>query len=275
MPAQIAPAAPPFPWKSLLLFATGAVILRLLSMTAWVFFPGDRVVPQVARILIPLGFSAGLVVLNQRSLARDGFAFDVLGLKPTARHGGGFLAGAGVSAGIITLIGGVFWLLLPFHYQRGPLSFAALGLHAAEYLGGNAAEELVFRGYLLLLLRRQWGLMPALAITGLLFGLSHLPGLSGMAALKMVCTTFLGGCLFAYGFMLTGTLWTAIGLHVAGNIWLHQVLGLSGQRSILTPVMDRAWPDGYDPAFAAWLAIMIPVVAAAALQHQRQRQPAG
>lgn len=272
MPTQVNPAASSFSLKSLLLFAVGAGILRLLSLTAGVFFPGDRVVPQLARILIPLGFTVGLAVLNRRMLARDGFAPDALGLKPTAPHVGGFLAGAGSIVVILTLMSGALWLLVPFHYQRGPLGFAAFGLQAAEYAGGNAGEELIFRGYLLLLLQRHRGLVQALVVTSLLFGLFHLPGLSGAAAFKMVCTTFLGGCLFAYGFLLTGTLWTAIGLHVVGNIWLHQVLGLSGQHSLLSPVMDQPWPDNYDPAFVVWLAIVTPVVAAAAFGYRRRRR---
>jgi hypothetical protein len=66
-------------------------------------------------------------------------------------------------------------------------------------------------------------------------------------------------------------LWSAIGLHVAGNVVLHHVLGLSGQSSLLTPVFDRPWPATYDPAFVMWLAILAPAVAAAAYWHQRTK----
>ena len=263
------PQTPPFPFKSLLLFVTGAVVLRLLSIAGWAFFPGDGVIPQLGRILIPLGFSIALVGLNQRLLARDGFAADALGLKLTPVRAGAFLASSLIMALVFAAMAAGLWLVMPFHYQRGPLSLTALGLRAMEYLAGNAGEELIFRGYLLLLLRRQCGLTAALVITGLLFGLFHLPGLSGMAALKLTCTTFLGGTLFAYGFLITRTLWSAIALHVAGNIVLHHVLGLSGQTSLLMPVFDQSWPTTYDPAFLVWLAILIPVVAAAAFWHRR------
>jgi membrane protease YdiL (CAAX protease family) len=139
-----------------------------------------------------------------------------------------------------------------------------------EYLGGNAGEELIFRAYLLLLLRRHCGLGWAVAITSLLFGLFHLPGLSGVAALKMIGTTFLGGSLFAVGFLLTNTLWTAIGMHVVGNVVLHQVLGLSGNPdSIFTPSFDRAWPASYDPALVAWFAVLIPVLAIAWVRYRQ------
>jgi membrane protease YdiL (CAAX protease family) len=269
------PRTTPFPFKSLLLFVAGAIVLRLLSMVGWVFFPGDGLVPQLGRILIPLCFSIALVVLNQRLLARDGFAPDALGLKFTPARAGGALASSIFMVLICAAMAGSLWLLLPFHYQRGSLSLAAFSLRAVEYLGGNAGEELIFRGYLLLLLRRHCGLLAALVITAFLFGLFHLPGLSGATAIKMICTTFLGGILFAYGFLFTGTLWSAIGLHVAGNIVLHHILGLSGQPSLLTPVFEQPWPTAYDPAFVVWLAVLMPIITVAAFCYHRMDRGGG
>jgi membrane protease YdiL (CAAX protease family) len=265
----------PFPFKSLALFVAGSVVLRLLSIVGWVFFPGDGLVPQLGRILIPLCFSIALVVLNQRMLARDGFASDALGLKFTRARVGGALASSILMAPICAAMAGGVWLLQPFHYERGSLSLVAFSLRAVEYLGGNAGEELIFRGYFLLLLRRHCGLLAALAITAFLFGLFHLPGLSGAAAIKMICTTFFGGILFAYAFLLTGTLWSAIGVHVMGNVVLHHILGLSGQPSLLTPVFERPWPTAYDPAFVVWLAVLIPVITFAAYWYRRIERGAG
>lgn len=85
----------------------------------------------------------------------------------------------------------------------------------------------------------------------------------------MVCTTGAMSFLFAYGFILSGSLWTAVGLHVFGNIILHQVLGMSGGASILTPVMHRSWPDHYDPAFYAWMTVVIPLEIGAAFAVKR------
>lgn len=262
-----APQNPPFSFKSLLFFVTGAVVLRLLAIAGWAFFPGDGTIAHFGRIVVLLSSSLALVWFNQHLLARDGFTPNALGLKFTPARAGEIIGSSIFMVLIFAAMAGGLWLLVPFHFQRGPLSVVTFSLHAAEYLGGNTGEEFIFRGYLMLLLRRHCGLAAALGITGLLFGLFHLPGLAGIAALKMVCTTFLGGTLFAYGFLLTGTLWSAIALHVAGNIALHQVFGLSGQPSLLTPVFDRPWPAEYDPAFLVWLAILIPVVIAAAWRY--------
>lgn len=270
MPTPPAENRPPFPVKSLLLFITGAVMLRVLSMTGWAFFPGDgRVGPQLARVLIPLCFAAALVVLNQRLLRRDGFPADMLGLRPTFRRAGWFVMGGLVIIPVIGILVGALWLFVPFHYERGTLSFPALIWQSAEYFGGNSGEELIFRGYLLLILVRHLGLPRALIITGFLFGLFHLPGLSGLTALKMVCTTFLGACVYAYGYVLTGTLWTAIGMHVVANIVLHHVFGASGKPSLFTPVLHEAWPASYDPAFWVWVGVFVPVVALASVTARR------
>src|SRR5688500_7381102 len=116
---------PPFPFQSLLLFTGGAVVLRLLSMVGWVFFPGNGTIPQLGRILIPLCFPIALVVLNLRLLARDGFKPNALGLKPTPGRAAAFIPGAILMALIFAAMAGCLWLLVPFHYERGLLGSVA------------------------------------------------------------------------------------------------------------------------------------------------------
>ena len=258
--------------KSLVLFVIAVIALRAFAVLAWAFFPGSGLFPQLARVSIPLFVAIGLLVLNQRLLSRDGFPPDALGF--CARRIGWFFAGGIINAGIILLMAGALWLLVPFHWERGSLTWEKLGWQTAEYFAGNVGEELAFRGYLLLLLTRHFGLTRALFVVALLFGLFHLPGLSGWTAVKMVCTTAAWSFLFAYGYLLTGSLWTAVGLHVFGNAILHHVFGMSGGTSILTPVMHKPWPDDYDPAFCVWMAVSIPIAVGAALVGERLRSRA-
>lgn len=260
-----------FPTRSLLLFVASAVVLRALAVAGSAFFPGDRLVPNLARVLILFLSAAGLVLLNRMFLDRDGFRRDVLGLRPAPAHLWGFLAGAVTITAVVAALFGVLWLLVPFHYVRGTLSAGQLVWHAAEYFSGNWGEELMFRGYLLLIIMRRFGLPSALIVTGVLFGLFHLPGMAGWSALKMVGTSFLGGCLYAYGYLLTRTLWTAAGLHVTGNIVLHHVFGASNQNSLFVPAFERPWPTSYDPGFVVWLVVFLPVIAVAAMLYRRRR----
>ncbi len=86
------------------------------------------------------------------------------------------------------------------------------------------AEELVFRGYLLQHLAALsghwlvWAFLPSL-----LFGLLHLENLEGEGGYYYMVITLLMGLVFATLVYRTGSLWTAIGLHIAVNIF-----GLAG-----------------------------------------------
>ncbi len=274
MPLPLAGSTRQFPIQSLLLFIAIAVLLRALTIAGWAVFPGNGLLPHIARIVVPLVAAAGLVRCNRKFLERDGIPPAALGLRPTPSRLGLFLVGATAITLIVAAVVGALWLIVPFHYQRGPMSVPQLVWQSAEYFAGNWGEELMFRGYLLLVVARRFGVPAALMFTGILFGLFHLPGLSGLSAVKMVGTTFLGGCLYAYGYLLTGTLWTAAGLHVAGNIVLHHLFGASNQPSLFTPVFREPWPTSYDPGFLAWLVVLVPVIAlAAGLEHRRRSMP--
>jgi uncharacterized protein len=238
-----------------------------VAVLAW--FPGTNLFPTIARVVSLLLVALGLLVLNRKLLVRDGFVPQALGLHP--RKAGWLLVGAAAMAVLIAAMVGALSLLVPFRYERGSMSAGDLGLQVAQYFSGNFAEELLFRGYLLIVLLRYLGLGRALLIVGALFGLFHWPGLAPLAAAKMTCTTFVGSCLFAYGFLLTRSCWTAVGLHVAGNTLLHHVAGLSGQRDALwRPVFDVPWPTNYDPGFLVYMFVTgaATVLAAVALNRQ-------
>jgi membrane protease YdiL (CAAX protease family) len=78
-----------------------------------------------------------------------------------------------------------------------------------------AMEELVVRGYLFSLLRRQWGIRTALIATSLVFGALHLlnPGAGAESIINVTLAGFfLGGVL-----ILTESLYAAIAAHFAWN----------------------------------------------------------
>jgi len=246
-----------FPVKSLAIFLIAALVLRMFGVLASAFFPGFGLFPQFARVTILLLAAIGLWALSQRVLLRDGFPPDALGLD--LHRIGWFFTGGFVITPVILLMAGAVWLMAPFHWERGSLTWPKLFWQTAEYFGGNFGEELIFRGYLLLLLTRYLRLTGALFTSALLFGIFHLPGLSGWTAAKMVSTTAAMSFLFAYGYIFTGSLWTAVGLHVFGNVSLHCVIGMSDGASILSPVIYGTWPKRYDPAFCALMAVTIPI----------------
>jgi uncharacterized protein len=78
-----------------------------------------------------------------------------------------------------------------------------------------AMEELVVRGYLFSLLRRQWGIRTALVATSLVFGALHL--LNPGAGAESIVNVTLAGFLLGGVLILTESLYAAIAAHFAWN----------------------------------------------------------
>ena len=193
--------------------------------------------------------------LNRTSLVKDGLSGNSLGLS--LHQSPWFLAGGLISIIFVGLIAGSLWLLTPFHWEPGTLTDGDVAWRFAEYFGSNFTEELMFRGYLLLILRRSLASGRALLIVSLLFGLFHLPGLSGIVALKMICTTTLFSWILGLIFIKTSSLWTAVGMHVVGNTVLHTVLGMSGEQSVFRMKFVKPPPTGYDAGLTAYVVICL------------------
>jgi hypothetical protein len=91
----------------------------------------------------------------------------------------------------------------------------------------------------------------------------------------MIATTSAMSLVFSYSFLFTGTLWTAVGMHVAINVLLHTLTGLDGaaKTTVWKPIFGL-WPTGYDAGF--WTAITITSLVAFFLSrkiHPRRNPP--
>jgi len=124
-----------------------------------------------------------------------------------------------------------------------------LGLSAALVSGlyfslVAAAQEGVFRGWLLTFLTRRWGFWGAAMVDSLAFAAIHafIPGQNGMGLAAM----WLFGLAMCAAVRRRGTLWWAMGFHTGWDFVLTAVFGFGaapGQR-----VMWRLAPQG-----PAWL----------------------
>jgi membrane protease YdiL (CAAX protease family) len=137
----------------------------------------------------------------------------------------GFVAGASLSAAVAAALGasvGGVWRLNVSPSVPGIIA----GLAAALCL--MLAEELLFRGYPFRQLVRASGPRAAVVLSAAAFGAYHLVG-SGywaMGAVFRFLTPALGGLLFGYAALRTGSLALPIGLHWGGNWVQAAVLGL-------------------------------------------------
>ena len=85
-----------------------------------------------------------------------------------------------------------------------------LALGVAAVVGAPLSEELLFRALLHRGLRGYWRPLPALALSGALFGVFHL-NLAVIAPFAAI------GALWAWAYEESGSLWTTIAAHAAVN----------------------------------------------------------
>jgi membrane protease YdiL (CAAX protease family) len=116
-------------------------------------------------------------------------------------------------------------------------------------IAGAIQEEFIFRGMIFCKLERSFGSWIALAVSAILFGLIHLanPNATLVSAIALMVT---GGVLSAAIYMLTRSLWWAIGVHLGWNFFEGSVFGtqVSGhvQPGIFSSVITGpvAWVGG-------------------------------
>lgn len=247
-----------------------------LFVASSMLFPGPHTVPLVCRISVAALATIALFAGSERLVKRNLGGSASLGMLPLGRAASAVVIGSVAACVWVGLIAAVFRIFVPFHFERGELGWEEAVREIAGFLLSNVGEELVFRGFLLLFLMRIVGLRWALVIIAGLFSLFHLPGLSGIAALKMACTTAAASYFFAAMFLLTRSLWGAIAAHFMGNVVLHKVVGLSGGTAALKPVLHGTYPSS-DPGF--WGMFLVTFVLAGfafqfiAINDRKTKQP--
>jgi hypothetical protein len=202
-------------------------------------------------------FGAGLFLIASLDLLRrSACGAGVLGLRPNGRNLGWLLAGSAGGVLLVAVCLAILRAFTPFHFESGAISPAELGIAVLVYLFGALLEELAFRGYPLLRLKERYGTVWAVMAVSLAFGILHLPGTSGIGAVKMIVTTGLCSVIFSLAYLRSGSLWTATGLHMAMNVALHSVAGAGGGHgpSLLRTVFDGSSAPAFDTGFWAFTA---------------------
>src|SRR6478752_1232508 len=136
--------------SSLFIFACLCLLAYGFAVAGQMFFPTPRMEVQLGRIALTLVGVAILWAGSRWLLQRDGFSADALGLRLSLQHGKGFLLGILAGVCLMALITATLWIVMPFHFEAGGLAMTSLGLSPLADWGANFAEELIFRGYALL-----------------------------------------------------------------------------------------------------------------------------
>jgi membrane protease YdiL (CAAX protease family) len=204
-----------------------------------------KLVDKPYRIVWPQLLAAALVWLAYRFYARhiEKRAVTELALPQAPRELGlGLLLGVTMVTTVFAVLAGLGVYRVDGVNEVG----LALLLPLAELALVALAEEAVFRGIVFGVTERALGSRAALAISGLLFGLMHLPN-EGISLLAVA-----GGC--AYGvlqaalYMKTRRLWLCIGSHIGWNYSVGQVFSTMVSGHAATPGLVRG-----DLVGASWL----------------------
>ncbi|GCF10707.1 CPBP family intramembrane glutamic endopeptidase [Dictyobacter arantiisoli] len=226
------------------------VLTNLLNLLPTAFqqsTSGDLVLNMLAAIIIVIVFALEMHKLEHRSLADVGFArqqwlrqtvlgFTLGGALMTvvilvltitgAYHITGADGFAIVECVFLTIALALLTLLFTrsskigfFHYVLFILllvGFISTSVTMLILIGGAVQEELIFRGLIFRRLERSFGSWIALGVSAILFGFAHLlnPNGSLIGALGIAIT---GGILSAIIYILTRSLWWAIGVHLGWN----------------------------------------------------------
>jgi len=173
----------------------------------------------VVRRLIQVAVVLGVVALLARSLALDGRS---IGWQLPRR-----VAGASTIAGaIVVAVGGLVIGPALAAPMFGPIGFSmplAAVLPALVFgVANGVLEEVVYRGVLLRWLGGLVGIVPALLLQAVGFGLAH-AGPDVVAAMVPLHVAAMAGCGLILGLITlrTGSLAVAIGLHVGADVALY------------------------------------------------------
>ncbi len=120
-----------------------------------------------------------------------------------------YAAGFGVGLALLAIYSSPLFLSAPVHYTGlTPLAAVYLGAFMVQ----SAAEEVLFRGYLMTALARRGSVLWAVVISTAVFALFHMPG-----SPLTICMVALLGVVLALFMLRTGSIWGAMGLHAAWN----------------------------------------------------------
>ena len=214
-----------------------AILFLFVCAPIWVI-PGALGVghPAVMAAIV-LGVTWLFLRSEARSLAE-------LGLDPSWRRvrelGAGWIGGAL----LILVMALLVRVLVPFPWVRNPAFDAtAAGFSLLWLLGGNAVEELVFRGYGFERLIAAVGHWPAQLITALLFAVFHI--VNGWPWPVALLGTTIGSLLFALVFVRWRSVPAAVGVHAAVN-WTRDLLLLDPPtaKTLYAPLAPRTWTSG-------------------------------
>lgn len=209
----------------------------------WRFSPGVRLLAFVVAVALTIGVLMGAALLINPRLLRSWLlvrlaelvavvaGFSVLmvverrrPVELAPRRWTGLLWGLLLGASLCCVVIGILAVLGSYRVLGVNASYPFWPALVSTGLVAAVAEELAFRGVLFRLAEDVLGTWAALALSALVFGLSHL-GNPDATLWGAVAIALEAGLLFAALYAVTRSLWWTMGLHFAWNVVQGPVYG--------------------------------------------------
>jgi len=257
--------------SSVLLFLVGYEVVLLI-----VSFVTNITIRSEVWQLTAWGFisSVGLIALSKllmRSEKAPSTKLDfAVSRSSWARFSIGLLVGM-LCFGVHLAIVGYFAGPIRFEFVPG-IGVTAVLIYFTRFLSTSCMEELGFRGYALRRLTGKMGVWPAVLLTALIFGLSHL--LYGYELRSIALGVIPGGILWGMSAIATRGLAVPIGLHAAWN-FSNWTAGGRHETGLLRMIVEADVPEQAQ-AFGtgSYLAISAALTLAFWFIHRRNVQRA-
>jgi membrane protease YdiL (CAAX protease family) len=159
----------------------------------------------------------GVVGLTIAFLRGERRGRDSVGLRCSSgslpRFGAGAVIGLVLYALQIAIVGSIAG---PLHLVPADTHSRAIALAVTTYMALATMEEVAFRGYPLRRLEERFGVLPAIAIGAIAFGILHL--IYGWPPWMALAGATSGGVLFGAAALATRGLAVPVGLHASWNV---------------------------------------------------------
>ena len=206
-----------------------------LMLREWLHLPGWTT--YLVAILVPaatLGVYAVAVKLGERRSTKE---LNLASAPFNLAMGG--LVGFVFIAGAVAMLWALRLNVVAPGQWRDPCFYLVFSSYISAIL-----EELAFRAIILRLVARVFGPVAGLIISSILFALAHASYAQPQAVLLLVIN---GGLLLGILYMVSGSLWTAIGAHTAYDFTEWSIFGVRNKDGLfqVTPVPHQAlWLTG-------------------------------
>lgn len=199
----------------------GYLVFLVVPLPAYWLAPGPVALAEILNFFAALICTAVFAIYERRRVDSYGLA---LGRALSAPTWDGFAVGivmAGAVAIAMCALGGM--QVRGFAITGGTLAFFALAWFGTNVCVG-VAEEFYFRSYFLQTLWKSIGFWPASIVIALLFAADHYFFKAGENVWDVITLVSLS-LMMCYSVLRTGTLWFAVGFHIAFDFMQLFVIG--------------------------------------------------